>query len=64
MTYEDNKEWISGSAREWVRSGVSVLARDPATGRIAGTLLATILTRNQSNTYEGILVSPKTKVSK
>lgn len=63
MTYEDNKEWIHGSVREWVRSGVSVVARDPATGHIAGTSLATILTRNQSNTYEHALMSPKTKVS-
>lgn len=64
MTYEDNKEWISGSAREWVRSGVSVLARDPATGRIAGTLLATILTRKKSKPYDGMLMSPNIKVSK
>ncbi|KAK4299633.1 hypothetical protein Pmani_028092 [Petrolisthes manimaculis] len=62
MTYEDNKEWIHGSVREWVRSGVSVVARDPAKGQIAGTILATILTRNQSNTYECALTSPKTKV--
>ncbi|KAG0723942.1 hypothetical protein GWK47_041663 [Chionoecetes opilio] len=62
MTYEDNKEWIHGSVQEWARSGVSVVARDPATGRLGGTLLGTILTRQQANTYQQALNSPKTKV--
>lgn len=63
MTYEDNKEWINHSVAEWVRSGVCVVARDPDTGKIGGTLLATILTREQANTYHQALFSPKTKVS-
>ncbi|XP_047499562.1 arylalkylamine N-acetyltransferase-like 2 [Penaeus chinensis] len=62
MTYEDNKEWIHESVRDWVRSGASVVARDPHTGRVAGTILATVLTRDQSNTFEEALKSPKTKV--
>ncbi|XP_064080937.1 uncharacterized protein LOC135197774 isoform X1 [Macrobrachium nipponense] len=62
MTYDDNKEWIHSSVREWVRSGASVVARDPATERLAGTILATVLTRDQSNTFEEALKSPKTKV--
>ncbi|XP_050727862.1 uncharacterized protein LOC127004344 [Eriocheir sinensis] len=62
MTYEDNKEWISQSVADWVRSGVCVVARDPDTGKIGGTLLATILTREQANTYQQALTSPKTKV--
>lgn len=62
MTYEDNKEWINESVTDWVRSGVSVVARDPDTGKIGGTLLATILTREQANTYQQALTSPKTKV--
>lgn len=62
MTYEDNKEWINHSVAEWVRSGVCVVARDPDTGMIGGTLLATILTREQANTYQQALTSPKTKV--
>lgn len=62
MTYEDNKEWIHHSAEEWVRSGVCVVARDPDTGKIGGTLLGTILTRDQTNTYQKALTSPKTKV--
>ncbi|KAG0718331.1 hypothetical protein GWK47_052596 [Chionoecetes opilio] len=62
MTYEDNKEWIHGSVQEWARSGMSVVARYPATGRLAGTLLGTILTHQQPNTYQQALNSPKTKV--
>lgn len=62
MTYDDNKEWIHGSVRDWVKSGVSVVARDPTTDKVAGTILATILTRDQSNTYEHALLSPKSKV--
>lgn len=62
MTYDDNKEWIHGSVEEWARSGVSVVARDPTTGQLCGTLLATILTREQANTYQQALNSPKTKV--
>lgn len=62
MTYDDNKEWIHGSVRDWVKSGVSVVARDPITEKVAGTILATILTRDQSNTYEQALMSPKSKV--
>lgn len=62
MTYDDNKEWIHSSVQEWVRSGVSVVARDPTTGDLGGTLLATILTRQQANTYQQALNSPKTKV--
>ncbi|XP_045608037.1 arylalkylamine N-acetyltransferase-like 2 isoform X2 [Procambarus clarkii] len=62
MTYEDNKEWIHGSVRDWVKNGVSVVAREPDTKAVAGTIIATILTRDQSNTYEQALTSPKTKV--
>nr|XP_053631715.1 arylalkylamine N-acetyltransferase-like 2 isoform X1 [Cherax quadricarinatus] len=62
MTYEDNKEWIHSSARDWVKSGVSVVAREPTTKKVAGSILATILTRDQSNTYAKALTSPKTKV--
>ena len=64
MTYDDNKEWIHGSVLEWARSGVSVIARDSATGQLGGTLLATIITREQAQTgtYEHALSSPKTKV--
>ncbi|XP_069172079.1 uncharacterized protein [Procambarus clarkii] len=63
MTYEDNKEWIHGSVRDWVKNGVSVVAREPDTKAVAGTIIATILTRDQSNTYEQALTSPKTKES-
>nr|XP_053631718.1 uncharacterized protein LOC128688044 isoform X3 [Cherax quadricarinatus] len=63
MTYEDNKEWIHSSARDWVKSGVSVVAREPTTKKVAGSILATILTRDQSNTYAKALTSPKTKES-
>ena len=63
MTYEDNKEWIHGSVREWVKSGVSVVARDPCTGRVAGTLLATVLTKDQQTSFDEALNSPKVKVT-
>ncbi|CAL4058731.1 unnamed protein product, partial [Meganyctiphanes norvegica] len=63
MTYDDNKEWIHGSVRAWVQDGVSVVARDPDTGEVAGTLLATLLTKDQSNTFEEATKSPKVKVA-
>lgn len=62
MSYKDNEEWIAHSVEEWMRSGVCVVARDPETGKIGGTLLATILTREQAYTYQQALTSPKTKV--
>lgn len=52
MTYEDSEEWLTHSAADWVRSGVSVVARDPDTGEIIGMLLSTILTREQPKTYK------------
>lgn len=52
MTYEDNKEWLTISVKQWLQSGVSVLARDPASGKLIGMMLATILTRDQSKTFE------------
>lgn len=64
MTYQDNREWIPYSVLEWAQSGVSVTAREPDTGKMAGILLATILTREQSSTYQHALNSPKTKVYK
>lgn len=63
MTYEDNKEWIHGQVRDWVRGGASVVARDPRTSKIVGTLLATILTRSQNTSFDEALNSPKIKVS-
>ncbi|KAG0723245.1 hypothetical protein GWK47_043039 [Chionoecetes opilio] len=62
LPYDHNKEWIHGAVQEWTRSRVSVVARDPTTGRLAGTLLGTILTRQQPNTYQQALNSPNTKV--
>ncbi|XP_063865716.1 arylalkylamine N-acetyltransferase-like 2 [Scylla paramamosain] len=62
MTYKDNMEWIPNSVLEWAQSGVSVIARVPDTGKIGGILLATILTREQTTTYQHALNSPKTKV--
>ena len=63
MTYEDNREWIHDSVKAWLRSGASVVARDPVTGEIAGTLLATILTRNKNTSFDEALNSPRSKVS-
>ena len=62
MTYEDNSEWIHNSVKAWLGSGASVVARDPATGAIAGTLLATLLTRNRNTSFDGALNSPRLKV--
>lgn len=63
MTYEDNQEWIHDSVKAWLRSGASVVARDPTTGDIAGTILATILTRNNHTSFDEALNSPRSKVS-
>lgn len=63
MTYEDNKEWIHGQVRDWVRGGVSVVARDPKADQIVGTILATVLTRSQNTSFDEALNSPKVKVS-
>ncbi|XP_076044066.1 arylalkylamine N-acetyltransferase-like 2 [Oratosquilla oratoria] len=62
MTYEDNKEWIHGSVREWSQSGASVVAREKTSGKIVGTLLATVLTKEQSSTFDEAITSPKIKV--
>ena len=62
MTYDDNREWIHESARAWQSSGASVVARDPKSGDIAGTLLATVLTKNRNTSFDGALKSPKLKV--
>ena len=63
MTHEDNREWIHDSVRAWQRSGASVVARDPVTGELAGTLLATVLTRNQNTSFDEALNSPRSKVN-
>ena len=55
MTYEDNKDWIHDSVRDWVRGGVSVVARDKTSNEIVGTVLGTILTRNQSTSFDEAL---------
>ena len=62
MTYNDNREWIHDSVKDWVGSGASVVARDPETGRIAGTLLATVLTKNKNTSFDEALNSPSSKV--
>ena len=63
MTYEDNQEWIHNSVSDWLRSGASVVARNPEDGSIAGTLLATVLTRNRNTSFDEALNSPRLKVS-
>jgi len=62
MTYEDNQEWIHNSVAHWLRSGTSVVARNPEDGSIAGTSLATVLTRNRNTSFDEALDSPREKV--
>lgn len=62
MTIEDNREWIYDSVKSWLRSGASVVAREKATGAIAGTLLGTILTKNNNTSFDDALNSPRAKV--
>jgi len=52
-TKEDHHSWAVEAMRAFIASNVSVVARDPSSGALAGTSINTVLTRENPVTFGG-----------